>query len=405
MAQIKLIFIGSDDTVRRSLEQGPWKFESVQNLGQVTVSPDILVCQEERVPLADLQCWRGQFPDSLTLLALGPATLDQVITKYHVPGLTLLPRGFTPDDVAALYLEWQNQPTQNELQHAVARFAYFISHMPEMDVFLRLLAQRARTMEDVLLVGEGGSGRAQAAHFIHDSSVYRCVPFVELDCAAFFSRGGDESQLYTWLEQWCGSQQATAGGTVHLCGLDTLDSGLIQSLVHSVAQRWQRPASGLGSTWRLLLSLSPKSWQETPKNLLTQRAVHVLPLKARKMDIPLLAGYFFRNRRSLHFSPDAWLFMQAYDWPGNVRELFAVLCYLELQHSENTTVEVSDLPLTLAAMQACVGRLLECGVYAQRDAERLQCRLVWEALEHVPAQAAKALGLSAHQFSAIIKAI
>jgi Nif-specific regulatory protein len=56
-------------------------------------------------------------------------------------------------------------------------------------------------------------------------------------------------------------------------------------------------------------------------------SVTVPPLRERREDIPLLAGYFTAmfaercKRRVLGVSPEARALLTAYDWPGNVREL------------------------------------------------------------------------------------
>ncbi|NIW09273.1 MAG: sigma-54-dependent Fis family transcriptional regulator, partial [Gammaproteobacteria bacterium] len=57
-------------------------------------------------------------------------------------------------------------------------------------------------------------------------------------------------------------------------------------------------------------------------------SVHILPLKERREDIPVLARHFLSsfatkyNKRKLKgFSPEAERLLLSYSWPGNVREL------------------------------------------------------------------------------------
>lgn len=55
--------------------------------------------------------------------------------------------------------------------------------------------------------------------------------------------------------------------------------------------------------------------------------VYIPPLRERKEDIPLLAGYFlelYRNRNNKYIAgiaENAMAALRAYSWPGNVREL------------------------------------------------------------------------------------
>lgn len=80
-------------------------------------------------------------------------------------------------------------------------------------------------------------------------------------------------------------------------------------------------------------------------NVLTLR---VPPLRERRQDIPLLAGYFLERLcraggRERSLSDDALKTMLAYDWPGNVRELENCLeraCAL----SSGPVLSVADLP-------------------------------------------------------------
>ena len=56
--------------------------------------------------------------------------------------------------------------------------------------------------------------------------------------------------------------------------------------------------------------------------------LHIVPLRERRDDIPLLAKYFleqfsskYNKRKTKGFSPEAVQLLMDYSWPGNVREL------------------------------------------------------------------------------------
>jgi DNA-binding NtrC family response regulator len=53
--------------------------------------------------------------------------------------------------------------------------------------------------------------------------------------------------------------------------------------------------------------------------------IHVLPLRDRRSDVPLLAELFLQRHRKDGqpdgFTPDALALLMDYEWPGNVREL------------------------------------------------------------------------------------
>jgi DNA-binding NtrC family response regulator len=74
------------------------------------------------------------------------------------------------------------------------------------------------------------------------------------------------------------------------------------------------------------------------------------PLRSRPEDIPILATHFLsqanRSGRK-RFSPGVLEFMQTYPWPGNIRQMASVIHFM-VHTSENETMEITDLPPSLA---------------------------------------------------------
>ena len=103
------------------------------------------------------------------------------------------------------------------------------------------------------------------------------------------------------------------------------------------------------------------------------------PLRERKEDIPLLAGYFLRRhaekaRKALRgFSLEARNCLARYDWPGNVRELANVVERAVVLASGDVLVP-EDLPSSLT--EASENSTPELGGYheAVNDAKRAAIR-------------------------------
>jgi DNA-binding NtrC family response regulator len=75
---------------------------------------------------------------------------------------------------------------------------------------------------------------------------------------------------------------------------------------------------------------------------------HVVPLRARKEDLPLLVGHFLRRHAAPSgelptISPCAWGLLRGYDYPGNVRELEHAIQHA-LVLSQGGTIEPQHLP-------------------------------------------------------------
>ena len=75
---------------------------------------------------------------------------------------------------------------------------------------------------------------------------------------------------------------------------------------------------------------------------------HLPPLRSRKEDIPLLAGYFIKKYNSKYsknvtgFSDEMLESLTRYEWPGNIRELENVVNQAVLL-SEGETIEAGDM--------------------------------------------------------------
>lgn len=81
--------------------------------------------------------------------------------------------------------------------------------------------------------------------------------------------------------------------------------------------------------------------------------INIPPLRARKDDIGLLAGYFLTkyktlmNRPSLSMAPETLRELGEYDWPGNIRELENTIEGL-VNVVESEIITPADLPTHLS---------------------------------------------------------
>jgi len=79
---------------------------------------------------------------------------------------------------------------------------------------------------------------------------------------------------------------------------------------------------------------------------------HLLPLRERREDIPLLVDHFIRkynrefSKRVDGVQPDALACLQEYPWPGNVRELQNVI-ERSVGLVDGRSIQLEDLPVDL----------------------------------------------------------
>jgi len=222
------------------------------------------------------------------------------------------------------------------------------SVIQELEEKIKKIAQ-AR-VSNILVTGESGTGKELVARRIHkfmsdtDSSWNR--PFISVNCAAM-PESLLESQLFGYEKgSFTDAKSATKGlfemakgGVILLDEIGDMKLDLQSKLLRVLEERKIRRLGGKGeiaveatviATTNRNLSEAVSSG-EFRKDLffrLTTFYLHVLPLRKRQDDIPLLANYFLThfakkyNKKIIKgFTPQAKELMINYAWPGNAREL------------------------------------------------------------------------------------
>ncbi len=205
-------------------------------------------------------------------------------------------------------------------------------------------------VSNILVTGESGTGKELIARRIHklmfntDNSWN--APFISVNCAAM-PESLLESQLFGYEKgsftdaksDKKGLFEMANGGAILLDEIGDMKLDLQSKLLRVLEDRKIRRIGGKGeidveatviaTTNRNLSEAVSKG--EFRKDLffrLTAFYLHVLPLRKRQDDIPLLANYFLShfakkyNKKIIKgFTPQAEELMINYAWPGNVREL------------------------------------------------------------------------------------
>jgi DNA-binding NtrC family response regulator len=205
-------------------------------------------------------------------------------------------------------------------------------------------------VSNILVTGESGTGKELVARRIHklmvDTDSSWNAPFISVNCAAM-PESLLESQLFGYEKgsftdaksDKKGLFEMAKGGAILLDEIGDMKLDLQSKLLRVLEDRKIRRIGGKGeiaveatviATTNRNLSEAVSSGQFR-KDLffrLTTFYLHVLPLRKRQDDIPLLANYFlihfaqkYNKKRIKGFSPEAEKVLVAYAWPGNVREL------------------------------------------------------------------------------------
>ena len=215
----------------------------------------------------------------------------------------------------------------------------------------------ARSDLSVLVTGETGVGKELVARAVHAASLRAEKPLLYLNCAAL-PESVAESELFGHARgaftgatsDRPGKFEVADSGTLFLDEIGelplTVQPMLLRALQNGEIQRvgTDRPlhvdVRVIAATNRdLTAEVHTGRFRADLYHRLNVYPIHVPPLRERRPDIALLAGFFcdlVRRRVGLgpvRLNAEARELLVQYDWPGNVRELENVLSRVALRAS------------------------------------------------------------------------
>jgi two-component system, NtrC family, nitrogen regulation response regulator NtrX len=226
----------------------------------------------------------------------------------------------------------------------------------------------APTNGRVLIYGESGTGKELVAHAIHQGSLRKEEPFVEVNCAAipedlieselFGHRQGSFAGAIADKE---GKFQKADGGTLFLDEVGDMSLKTQSKVLRTLEEQRFAPVGGDDAVTvnvRVIAATNKDLEDEISKGNFREDLFYRLnvipflvpPLRERQEDIPLLARHFLKefsasySRRTRDISDDAIDALMRYAWPGNVRELRNVIERMVIMNPTVTRLERKHLP-------------------------------------------------------------
>jgi DNA-binding NtrC family response regulator len=324
-------------------------------------------------------------------------------------------------------LETENVALRRQLDNKFG-LKNVVGESPAMKEIFEIVQQVAPSRATVLLTGESGTGKELIARAIHQLSPRARQPLVIVHCAALAPTlleselFGHEKGAFTGAhERRIGRFEQAQGGTLFLDEIGEIDATLQVKLLRFLGERtFERVGSNKTLTADLrLVAATNKNLEELVKTggfredlffRLRVVEIHLPPLRARPVDIPLLAHRFLRefaqeNGKPVNeFTPDALERLMHYAWPGNVRELRTAIEHaVVLCRGEKITAR--DLPRQLCAGErgGPAGRTGEAPLFARNDltVKEAEKQLIIHALKETNGNrtlAAKRVGMSRRTF-------
>jgi transcriptional regulator with PAS, ATPase and Fis domain len=290
-------------------------------------------------------------------------------------------------------------------QHQEKSF-FFVGSIATIAELNTQVTRIAASNSNVLITGETGTGKELVASAIHQLSARSHKPFISLNCAAipdalaeseFF---GHERGAFTgaYLRNQ-GSLEAAHQGTVFLDEVGDMSAGTQAKLLRVIENKEFRRLGGktpikvdvrfIAATNRNLEEMAGAGrFREDLYYRLNIARVHLLPLRERKEDIPILIRHYVQEFGASHNNrltetDEVWECLLNYDWPGNVRELKNAL-ESAFVNSAGGRISISDLPCEFrkrcsqltstcpSERQALLSALLQTKWNKSRAAEQLR---------------------------------
>jgi transcriptional regulator with GAF, ATPase, and Fis domain len=224
-----------------------------------------------------------------------------------------------------------------------------------------------------MIQGESGTGKELVAEAIHFHSARSNGPFIRVNCAALSETllaselFGHKKGAFTGANRNEKGRFRTAdGGTLLLdeigCMLPAGQAKLLRVLqakeVEPVGESIPVKVDvRIIATTNLDLkrAVDKGIFREDLYYRLNVFPIHLLPLRERMDDLPLLVRHFLKRyarelkRQISSVSPSAFCIMENYDWPGNVRELENAVEYAVMLETEETLQPFSFMEKIIGA--------------------------------------------------------
>jgi two-component system response regulator FlrC len=241
---------------------------------------------------------------------------------------------------------------------------------PKSQALLSMALKVAHSDVGVMISGESGTGKEVLAHFIHDHSPRKKMPFIAINCAAIPEQmleatlfGYEKGSFTGAYKSTPGKFEQAQGGTLLLDEVSEMSLSLQAKLLR-VLQEKEVERIGSNKMVSLDVRILATTNRQLKDEVLAGRFREDLfyrlnifplqwhPLRERKSDIIPLANYLIRKHCHQKqpliplISTEAHQLMVSYSWPGNARELDNVIQRALVLQTQGI-IDIEHLHLTL----------------------------------------------------------
>ncbi len=373
----KILIVDDEAFIRENLERilredgyQPASTDSAEKALQLVVEEEIdLVLLDLNLGGASgldvLRSLREVDPQVLVIIITGYGTVETAVDALKQGAYDYIKKPFKADAIRLIVkLALETQSLRREVRQLRREgkgpldSADMIGNSPQLHQVFRQIREVAKhETATVLITGESGTGKELVARALHNLSLRKERPFIEINCGTLpfnlleTELFGHERGAFTDARnRKIGLFEESNGGTIFLDEIGEMDMNLQVKLLRVLEDRKIRRLGGVrtididvrvvAATNRdLRQAIEQKAFREDLFYRLNVFPIHLPPLRERREDIPPLLDYFLKrfsrefNKKIREVSREALDLLMRYHWPGNVRELRNVVERICIMHS------------------------------------------------------------------------
>lgn len=356
-----ILIVDDEESIRQTLA-GILQDEKFRVLSARNGEECLSILKEETPDLILLDIWmtgidgietlkkiRTLNPEQIVIMMSGHATIPSAVQSTKLGAYDFIEK---PLSMEKLLLSISNAlkigslvEENKELKARIEKDYQIIGNSPPMRELKRQIELAAPTSGWVLITGENGTGKELVARAIHNNSLRREKPFVEVNCAAIpeelieSTLFGHEKGAFTGAtSSHKGKFDQAHEGTLFLDEIGDM-SPKTQAKVLRILEEHTFERVGGNKTItvdvRVVAATNKNLREEISKGNFRQDLffrlnvlpIHVPPLRERRDDIHTLIDHFLHHfslkegKKLKIITPGAMNILTNYAWPGNVREL------------------------------------------------------------------------------------
>ncbi len=286
-------------------------------------------------------------PNQLIVMISGHADITTAINAIKIGAYDFIEKPLSLDRVLITIenaMQKENLVTENKRLTTMV-YGSFIGESPNILKLKTDIAKSAPRTTRFLISGENGTGKELVAHMTHSHSQFSSGPFVAVNCAALPSELVESELFGHTAGAFTGASKARKGkfleadkGTIFLDEISEMPQEAQAKILRAIETKTIMPVGSdkeqkiecniiAASNKDLLRLVAENKFREDLLYRLNVVKFEIPPLRERKDDIILLAEYFlqhFANETKSavkRLTPEAKLYLEAFDYPGNIREL------------------------------------------------------------------------------------